>query len=344
MQAKFILSSAELLDRLVDTPLLLDQRPGAVSHSRFRDVYLDTAGGLLKQRGVSCRLRTRADGTVVLGVRIVGTGEQEEIVEASVPQDDVRSALRTFSEPVKRLTSLVDPEALKPQLVLSVDRRARKVGKRRLFGQRLELSFDLGSVTSRGLSYDFYELKLRADRSGQRELKDLGRALQMEYGLKRTTVSKLDRARRILAASAGESTPEEAEGGSQVAVLALRDGCCALRSEAGQLGLPVQGGGGPDKCRELLQSFLLSSEGELSRVGSTRADAGSPALELWLARLDDSAAGSLPRREDPGVEWMAFDELIARLGSPGLRHPQLLQAASLLSRSSLFRELLRPRH
>jgi polyphosphate kinase len=340
MQAKFILSTAELLDRLVDTPLLLDHHPGAVSRSRFRAVYHDTADGLLERRGVSCRLRTRADGTVVLGVRIAGAGEQEEIVEASVPQGDVRSALRASSEPVERLTSLVDPSALKPQLVLSVDRRTRKAGKRRLFGQRLELSFDLGSVTNRGLNYDFYELKLRADRSGQRELKDLGRALQMEYGLRRTTASKLDRARRILAVSAGESTPEELEGGSQVAVLALRNGCCALRSEAGRLGLPVQEGGGPDKCRELLQSFLPSSEGELSRVGSSRAEVGSPALELWLARLDDSAAGSLPRCEDPGVEWMAFDELIARLGSPGLRHPQLLEAASLLSRSSLFRELL----
>ena len=345
MEAKYVLSSVELLERLVDAPLLLDHHPGVVRPSSFRDVYLDTADGVLQGSGVSCRLRTQTDGSVLLGVRIAeadasGGAEQAEVVEASVPEGVPRSALQVPSAPVKRLASLVDPKALKPQLVLMVDRRARYVGRRRLLGPRLELLFDRISLTSRGFSYDFYELKLRSARSGQQDLTDLGRALQMEYGLRRTTASKLERARKILATSAAESVPDEDEGQSQLAVFALRDGCCALRSEAGELSPPMDIGGGPDRCRGLLESFLGSSEFELSRVGSTRAEVGSPALELWLARLDSPRASWPPGGEGSGILWMAIGDLIAHLGSPGLRHPRLLQAASLLSRSALFGELL----
>ena len=64
----------EALAALRDAPLPPRLRGAPPTRSFHRDIYLDTADGTLLSRGVSCRLRLRADDRRLLALFIGGEG------------------------------------------------------------------------------------------------------------------------------------------------------------------------------------------------------------------------------------------------------------------------------
>src|SRR5213593_3440339 len=92
-------SGPEALAALRDAALPPRLRGGAPSRSFHRDIYLDTNDRALLARGVSCRVRIRAD--------------------------DRRQVLEGTSDPARRLRGLVDPALLRPKIELEVERWSR---------------------------------------------------------------------------------------------------------------------------------------------------------------------------------------------------------------------------
>src|ERR1044071_6536185 len=73
-----------------------------------RDIYLDSSDRALLARGVSCRLRIRADDRRYVTLFIGGQAGSVERYEAEVAEADPRQALAGDSEPARRLRGLVD--------------------------------------------------------------------------------------------------------------------------------------------------------------------------------------------------------------------------------------------
>src|SRR5258708_34676554 len=103
-------SGPEALAVLREAALPPRLRGGAPTRSFHRDIYLDTNDRALLARGVSSRVRIRADDrrlpTLFLGR---GPSSAVERYEAAAPEDDPRHELEGTSYPARRRQRLGDP-------------------------------------------------------------------------------------------------------------------------------------------------------------------------------------------------------------------------------------------
>ncbi len=98
--------SSELLEQLIQAPLPLGLASSPPVRTFYRELYLDTHSDALRKAGVRCSIRVGADGESDLVVEIGERGRSNESRQryaARLSDSDVRSALTTPSEPVKRL-------------------------------------------------------------------------------------------------------------------------------------------------------------------------------------------------------------------------------------------------
>ncbi|MEX1050401.1 MAG: CYTH domain-containing protein, partial [Gemmatimonadales bacterium] len=119
---RFAVRDEDAGERLALGPLPLGLR-GAAGATQFqRDVYLDTADGVLARRGVSCWLRVEASGTRTLFATVrdapMGSPSVTRVIEAAVPEEELTAILHGPAEPARLLQAMVDPRALGPVFTL----------------------------------------------------------------------------------------------------------------------------------------------------------------------------------------------------------------------------------
>ena len=334
--------SLDLLTRLAGEPLPHGLRAGRESKTYFRDVYYDTADGSLERRGLTCRFRYFVDDRRVLTIALGGRGQgavvtPAQAVEAPVAEPDAATAFAGGSEPARRLRALVDPARLQPVADLETERIVRVASGRWPSRPRFELAYDAVTVAARGMSGRFQELVIRRLRPGAPRLETLAQSLLDAHGLRPVLVDRLDRAQQLMRALETDALARHVQPGRAVAVLALDEGRVALIADGGALRLPVLEGSGEEASRRLLRSTFGHATAQLAPLGTVPGGTSRPALEVWLAlRVTVDAA-------PPGgavIEWLALDDVVARVGSPALRDPLTLSALTLATRSDLVAQAL----
>jgi polyphosphate kinase len=194
------LLSADQLAALASGPLPSGVPADESRRSLHRDLYLDTAEGSLRRRGIVCRMRVGADGRSSMLLRIAGpNGAPPTRVSAVARSSELTEAIASGNAVVHRLRGIVDPALLQVQLDLQVDRLTRPVARDWLRRPRLAVHLDRVSVYRGGKdgaanAASFFQMcahRLRGDGS---ELEALERALEAEHGLRPSTVATHERA------------------------------------------------------------------------------------------------------------------------------------------------------
>lgn len=320
------------MSRLVDAPLGgLTERAG--EHLLYRDVYLDTADGVLAAKGVRCWFRTQLDGRrfVMLDV---GPRAAPRLLEAETTATDFAAALAGASEPVRRLSAIVDPARLSTVLELSVARRVRHAAAGFLGRRRFSFAYDTVTVRRGELGGDLYLLTITGPGSGTPSAAWFASALSEQHGLRMTMLEPIELAELLLAELEASELAAGVSGRREVTVIAVEQGRLALGTEAGDLSLPFMPGSGEHSCREVLREALGSAEGQVALLGTVPATQTRPAVEVWLARRLHRGAGGASGR----FQWFTPAEIIARVGTPVLRDPKTLAALSVAARSVLMPE------
>jgi polyphosphate kinase len=333
--------SLDLLTRLAGEPLPHGLRAGRESKTYFRDVYFDTADGSLERRGLTCRFRYLVDDRRVLTIALGGRGQgavvtPAQAVEAPVAEPDAATAFAGGSEPARRLRALVDPARLEPVADLETERIVRVASGRWPSRPRFELAYDAVTVAARGMSGRFQELVIRRLRPGAPRLETLAQSLLDAHGLRPVLVDRLDRAQQLMRALETDALARHVQPGRAVAVLALDEGRVALLADGGALRLPVLEGSGEAASRRLLRSTFGHATAQLAPLGTVPGGTSRPALEVWLAlrvAVEAPPGGAV-------IEWLALDDVVARVGSPALRDPLTLSALTLAARSDLVSQAL----
>ncbi len=338
---KLEVPSLDLLNRLVGEPLPHGLRAGTLETTFHRDVYFDATDWSLRRRGVTCRFRIRMDDRRILTVRAIGRSEGAvplvlpQVFEAEVPELEGGQALAGTSEPARRLRALIEPGLLLPRVELETERRVRRAEPRWFARARFELVYDAVTVRGHQLAGTFQELKIRRLRAGRPSHERVAKALEQAYGLRLLLVDKLERAERLLRELEGEALARAVQGGREVAVVALEQGCIALRSDGSALRVPVEEGSGEDACRHVLRMCFGGSDGQVRWLGTAAAAGTRPSLEVWLA---SRLPGGLTCADGAGLEWLPLAEIVARVGSPVLRDAKTLAALTVAARSDSLPE------
>ncbi|HEX6631140.1 MAG TPA: hypothetical protein VF048_08615, partial [Gemmatimonadaceae bacterium] len=213
------LFSADQLRRLALAPLPLGIAASAATRTLHRDLYLDTADGVLRRRGVSCRLRISADDRRTLTVRIGGGtlgnggGAPPLRVDAPVHATDPRAALAEDTAVARRLRALVDPALLDVRVELEVERWQRTALPDWLRRPRLALHYDHVTVRRDGAARSFQQLCLHARHgSGDDTLHRLADALVREHGLRPAGADQREQAELLLKWMQAADTEDAAVG------------------------------------------------------------------------------------------------------------------------------------
>ena len=336
--------SAELLRELAEGPLPLNLGAPRAEHRFFRDVYLDTPDGRLRQYGISCRYRIGGDDsrrlTLFQPSPDAPTGTALLRHDADVDEIDPLRAVSGESAPARRIRAIVEPASLAIAFTVQTDRLVRRSVRRWLRPAEFDFAYDVAAVEQGGVVRHFQELRVRRLRAGPPSLARIAAALQEAHGLRPILVNRLERERLTAAGAAREADRRAVGSGHAVALVVLEHGTIACRNEGGGLRLPIAAGSGDGACRHLLLECFGSSVGELRLLGDLPASEGRPQLEIWLvtqtrqARALGGTPNGAPSAASPMV-WLSLDELIARAGSPSLNDSQTLAALLVAARSDL---------
>ncbi len=324
----------EALAALRDAPLPLALRSSATARIFHRDIYLDTSDRALLARGVSCRLRIRADDRRFLTLFLGGGPTRAvERFEAEVPELDPRQALAGSSEPARRLGGLVDPSQLRPRIELEVERWSRTAKSGWLRAQpRFEFLYDACTVRHGGLTRTFEELQVRRLTAGPPRLEKVALDLERTHGLRPLLLPRHERAAQLAEVMVAESAARMFSSQAAVVLLALDEGRVAFLEQEGKQALPVAAGSGEEAARHLLQDVTGSGVGTLSLLGSLPASEDRDALEVWVVRRlrGDGDAGA------SRLTWLEAGEAVAGIGTPRMRAPETLAALAVATRTGLL--------
>jgi polyphosphate kinase len=203
------LLSADQLASLASGPLPHGIPADPARRSLHRDMYLDTAEDVLRQRGIVCRLRADAKGRGSLSLRIApSNGDGPVRVEAPTRSVDLRGALSENTEVVRRLRGIIDPASLVVRTDLEVDRLSRSAARDWLRRPKLEVHLDRVTIRWKGTSASFLQLcahQVRGD--ADEELIALQRAIEDEHGLRASRVTARERAELAMKWSRLEGVP-----------------------------------------------------------------------------------------------------------------------------------------
>jgi polyphosphate kinase len=336
--------SAQLLRELAERPLPLNLGASHVEHRFFRDVYLDTPDGRLRQFGISCQYRIGGDDRrrLTLFQPTPDAPAETPLLRrgADVDELDALGAVSGESVPARRVRAIVEPESLAIAFTVQTDRLIRRSVRRWLRPAQFEFAYDVAAVEQHGVIRHFHELRVRRLRAGPPSLARIAAVLQEAHGLRPILVNRQERERLTAAGAAREADRRAVASGRAVALVVLEQGTIACRNDGGGLRLPIAAGSGDGACRHLLLECFGSSVGELHLLGDVPAGQGRPQLEIWLVTqtrhartLGDTTNGRAV--EASPVLWLSLDELIARAGTPSLSDASTLAALLVAARSDL---------
>src|SRR5688572_1034324 len=336
--------SPEMLRELAERPLPLDLRAMPPERRLFRDVYIDTPDGRLRQYGISFQYRIGDDDrrrlTLFQPTPNAPTDTALVRYEAGVDELDPLRAASGESEPARRVRAIVEPELLGVVFTVQTRRLIRRSVRRWLRPSAFEFAYDVAAVELYGVVRHFHELRVRRLRAGPPSLAHIAAALEEAHGLRPILVNRLERERLTAAGVAREGERRAVGSGHAVALVVLDRGTIACRNEGGGLRLPIAAGSGDGACRHLLLECFGSSVGELHLLGDLPASEGRPHLEIWLATQTRQArTPGVTTSTAAGVTstmlWLSLDELTARAGTRSLSDAQTLAALLVAARSDL---------
>lgn len=302
-----------------------------------RDIYFDTVGADLEQRGVTVRLRISTSGQRVLSVDIRERQEDARITrrhaEQAVPDADPAEIFTGRSEPVRLLAGMVDPSRLQVQLELETSRWTREIRDPSSPGARVVALCDAVTLRHEELVTEFDEVEIRLPEESGDEVDGLVQRIQSEFGLRVTLASTLARAREALEKLELDVLEQRVRGAREVAVVAHDRGRIAMVEEDGMLRVPTGAGWGEEACRHVLRSVFGRTQGQLRSLGTSAGVGTRPAVQVWLAERipqagKDEAGGSL--------RWIAIEDALALVGSPALRNAPTLAALHMTLRQRLI--------
>ncbi|CAA9357428.1 MAG: Polyphosphate kinase [uncultured Gemmatimonadetes bacterium] len=330
---RFTARGRDVLDRIAAEPLPDGLKGGRAERCFFRDIFFDTPEGDLERRGAWVRVRLAEDGTQNMAVEVHdaeagGVSPLRRALEVG-PEVDPRELFAAQTEHGRLLRALVEPDRLVPWMEVETRRQIRPV--RRDDQAHGEVFCDAMTVREADLSAELAEVEVRLDPEAKGRKKVL-RALEMEYGLDPVTDALPVRARRTLAEEEVDWLEEAVRASRRVAVVALDEGRVALRGDGGMLRLPQGEGTGEDASRRVLRETFHHPAARVRLLGTGPGSVRRPATEVWLA---EGVAGPLPVQRGAAVQHLPLGELLAMVGSPGLRDDATLAALHVLARSEL---------
>ncbi|MGH7711539.1 MAG: polyphosphate kinase 1, partial [Gemmatimonadaceae bacterium] len=312
----------------------------APTRTFLRDVYFDTPDMALRMRGVTCRVRHRADRPPELTVVVVTEQGGQAVVtraDSDVPSGNAQDALVEETEAAHLLRAIVNPASLGPQLELEIEEYARTAWSRWWRPARFELEYAIATVREAGLSRSFHEIALHTLRRGRPSTGQLARAMSEQLSLRSLTIDRRDRGEQIRAALESEALARRIGGGSWVAVVALDGAQVATLRDGSTWRLPLAEGSGEEACRHLMRSALGSSVGDLKLLTTTLGEGRLRSLEVWICTRVDRSARII---EGPAPTWIPIEELLARIGTPEIKDAGTLAALALLAKSDLLPRLV----
>ena len=329
-----------VLEQLAASRRLGGMLVGKSTFLLLRKTYFDTPDGLLRERGMTLRLRMEARGPQVVELAIQdvlnlqGVVEETEI-ETPVVGGGLYSTICGESEVATRVREVVDPAALRPQLAIDIDRETRDLRARRWGRPQHRVSFDHLVAHAPGVTRTFYEITLTEATPGRRSLEAVGERLRTDHRIEIDGHDPLERIR--VALTRPTETRVEITHEVCVALLILQDGRVALLDGKKGLTLPDARGAGEEIAREFASELLALDTGsvELDLIGFAPMRKGGADLEVWLHERPPTGEAL------PAFTWVPLDELMERVGGPQLRDPELVAALLLLVRSEIGLRLLR---
>ncbi len=313
--------SAARLAELLAAPLPLGLRGGAVRRTYHRDLYFDTPEGDLRRRGASCRLRFDVEDRRSLALDVPDmAGCESRVAELEPPHifsGDTAAA--------RRLRALVDPGRLVLDTELAVERQTRVARLPLVLLPQYVLAYDAVAPRGGGTTPAFHELVAWRRPWSVIPTARFARAVERQYGVSPASLGRAARA----------AATDTAPAARQVAVLAVAHGRVALCRSGAALRLPLEEGGGEEACRRAMRRVFGNVEGEVRLLGVVPAADSRPPIEVWLVRR---LRRDLTAAPPGGLQWFVPQDIVARVGSPVLRHPATLAALAVAARSELVPE------
>ena len=319
--------SAELLEQLLLAPLPLDLKSRPPVRTFYRELFLDTRDDLLQKAGVRCSIRVDAAGGAELVVEIGARGQllgDRRRYAARLADADIRAALASSTEPVRHLSAIVDPRHLELQVELDVERHTRQSAHDWLGRPAVAAHFDRIRVRCGDVSRSFQQITLQQLHGNGDLIERLARAYAEARGLRIVSADTRERAELLLKWMVNEQRTRTSTRDA-VALLMVRGTEVALLSGVNGLGIPRSEGSGIGVARSLLDAHVTRKGSDPRLLGKVHSIGEKSDLQVWAARLPESAGGS----GDPMDQcvWMSFaDALRAIAGSPS---PDFDSAAAL---------------
>ena len=331
--------TVERLRELVRSPLPLRLRATDVERRFFRDVYLDTPDGRLREHGVTCRFRVTDDDRRRLTIHIVDPllgGESEagaRRYDAEVSELDALAAASAESEPARRLRAFADPVQLRPSLVVTTERFLRHTVPGWFRRSQFHFVYDFATAEYGTLVRRYQELRVWRLRDGRPTLASVAAALERSSGVRAVLVDPFERIRSVAASMAREAERRAMDSGRAVALLAIADGRLACVQTDGALSLPIADGSGEGACRHLLAAHFGSTVADLRQLDTVPGRRRDSLVEVWYAsqirRPRDSARRS-------AIVWLSAQDLADRLAHAELLEPVTRAALAVASRAEVF--------
>ena len=311
------------------------------TYQLLRETYFDTSDRVLRDHGMTLRIRSEVRGRDVVELAIVEKVSlqgivQETALETPVVGGGLYSTLGAQSEISTRIREIVEPDALRPRAALDIDRETREL-KSGLFGRVTHrVVFDEVVAHAPGVTRAFQEVTITEVSRGKTSLEALGSRLRNEYDIVSDGLDTFERVRTALVARQGPPRPE-APHDVRVAIMLMKDWEMALVEGPTGLALPSARGSGEELAREYLAELHgVAAAGPLDvdLVGFATARRGGADLEVWLHE-------HVGRARQTDFVWIPLMELMERLGGPRLRDPGLIATMLMLVRSEIGQRLLR---
>jgi polyphosphate kinase len=311
------------------------------SYHLLRETYFETADGALAERRMTLSVRLEASGRQVAELVVMENVNLNGVVEQSVHETPVEggglyATLAGASEVATRVRAVTEPDALRPQLALDLDRETRELRSGLFRAPTHRIAFDEIVAHAPGISRAFREVTITELVPGGTSIETLATRARTRYGIEGDGLGSFDRIRRLL--RQGDEVPRLDVADVRVALMLIHGWSVALVDDGAGLTLPGGRGSGEDLAREYLGEIL--GEGgadavEMDLVGFATPRRGGHDLEVWLHEV--SAVAERPA----GFVWLPLLELLERVGAPRLRDPGLIATLLMLVRSETGTRLLR---
>ncbi len=324
--------SSELLDQVLSSPLPRGIKSSAPVRSFFREIHLDTREDFLQRQGVRCSIRVAGDGSSMLSVEVGARSQipgESHVYSARLPEPQLRAALASPTEPMRRVSAIVDPRRLETRVEVDVERHTRRGGRSWTGRRRIAVHFDRVKVRLGGSTRSFYQITLEQLHGGTDLVDALAKSYADERGLRVVTADTRERAELLMKWMVREQRSRPATGGV-AALLLLRGSELGLVSSGAGLRIPAAAGSGIGVARQLLDEHAPNAAGDPRLLGTLSSIGEKSALEVWAAEAPLSGTESRN-----ALSWIPIADAFRRISDSAAADVDSFGAIALGLRSGI---------